>query len=214
MTRPVLIGVIVAAVVVVGGGAAYMLTKDNNEETDQTNTSQTSPSTNANAFNPASTEGLEFVATISVDGTTSSTMEHDDKGSTRYVATTGGQQMEIIYTSDAYYACQGDSCVKYPISQSSNSGFNPGDYTYDQARLASYTSPANKGQQSCPSGTCDVWEVSAGGVTSTLYVDSSSKRITQVESTVGGKTSKIVYEYKDVSITVPANAQTIPVPTQ
>ena len=122
--------------------------------------------------------------------------------------------MEIIYTSDAYYACQGDNCVKYPISQSSNSGFDPSAYTYDQAKLASYTSPANKGQQSCPSGTCDVWEVSAGGYSSKLYIDSDTKRITQVESTVAGKTSKIVYEYKDVSITVPANAQTIPVPTQ
>ena len=122
--------------------------------------------------------------------------------------------MEIIYTSDAYYSCQGDNCVKFPISQSGDSGFDPSAYTYDESKLSSYANPAYKGQQSCPSGTCDVWEVSAGGVTSTLYVDSSSKRITQVESTVGGKTSKIVYEYKDVSITVPANAQTIPVPTQ
>ena len=214
MTRPVLIGVIVAAVVVLGGGAAYMLTKDDNGETEQTNTSQANQSTNANAFSPASTEGLEFTATITTDGAGTATFEHDDKGSTRYVATTGGQQMEIIYTSDAYYSCQGHDCVKFPISQSSNSGFDPSQYTYDENKLASYASPAYKGQQSCESGTCDVWEVSAGGYTSTLYVDSSTKRITKVQGTVGGKTSTIVYEYKDVTITVPANARTITVPTQ
>ena len=212
MSRPVLIGVIIAAVVVMGGGAAYMLTKDDDSDSQQ-QSSQNSTDTGNNTFGPASTEGLEFTATISVDGTQSAMLEHDDQGNTRYIATSGGQQIEIIYTSDAYYSCQGDNCVKFPISQSSNSGFNPGDYTYDETKLSGYANPAYKGQQSCPSGTCDVWEVSAGGVTSTLYVDSNTKRIAQVESTVGGKTSKIVYEYKDVTITVPANAQTITTPT-
>lgn len=207
MSRSVIIGAIV--IMMLGGGAAtYVLTKD--DDKNKEGSSQTSSGSNNNTFNPASTENLEFAATITAEGAPQATMEHDDKGNTRYVTAQGGQQMEIIYTSDAYYSCQGGSCVKFPITQSGNTGFDPSAYTYDEAKLAGYGNPSHKGRQSCPSGTCDVWEVSAGGVTSTLYVDSDTKRITQVEGTVAGKTSKIVYEYKDITITVPANAQTLP----
>ena len=212
MSRPVLIGVVVAAVLV-AGGAAYMLTRDEDSDNQQ-QSSQDSTNSGSSAFSPASTEGLEFTATISVDGSETATLEHDDQNNSRYVTTIGGQQTEIIYTSDAYYTCQsGGNCIKFPLSQSSNSGFNPSDYTYDENKLSSYASPAYKGQGSCESGTCDVWEVSAGGVTSTLYVDTNTKRITKVQGTVNGKTSTIVYDYKDVTITVPANAQTITTPT-
>src|SRR3990167_1460111 len=212
MTKPVLIGVIVA-VVVVGGGAAYVLTKDDEDKTKTTTSQENGSNSNASAFNPASTEGLEFKATLTTTGTTGTTeatIKHDDKGNTQYTATTNGQQVKIIYTADAYYMCTGDNCIKYPSSQSSSSGFNPSDYTYDQSKLAGYANgAAYKGQKSCASGTCDVWSVSAGGGTSTLYVDRSTKRITQVESTIAGNTTKIVYDYSDVTITVPANAQTI-----
>jgi hypothetical protein len=212
MSRNLIIGLVVAAVVVVGGGAAYMLTQDDDSDNQQ-QLSQDSSGADNSAFNPASTEGLEFSATITVEGAPTATFEHDDQGTTRYVTTTGGQEMEIIYTSDAYYSCQDDNCIKFPISQLGNSGFNPGDYTYDEDRLGSFASPAYKGQQSCESGTCDVWEVSTGGVTSTLYVDSNTKRITKVQGTVAGKTSTIVYDYKDVTINIPQNAQTITTPT-
>lgn len=210
MTRPVLIGV-VAAVIIVGGAVAYTLTKEDKDKPSQTN------SQNANdqaSFAPESTEGLEFKATITTtSGSTSTqaTIERDDKNNTRYVANQGGQQMEIVYTSDAYYSCQGANCVKFPISQSSNSGFDPSAYTYDQSKLAGYRNGSSyKGKQSCPAGTCDVWSVNAGGATSTIYVDTDTKRISQVESGQSGASSKIVYEYTDVTINVPANAQTLP----
>lgn len=211
MTRPVLIGV-AAAVLLVGGGAAYMLTKDDDSPSQKSSTSQ-NPQTD-NSFDPRSTEGLEFKATITTtkDGSSiQSTLEHDDKSHTRYVSNLGGQQTEIIYTADAYYSCQGGSCVKFSISQVANTGFDPGTYTYDQNELASYRNGASyKGRQSCPAGTCDVWSVSAGGMTSTIFIDTKTKRISQVEGSTGGATSKIVYEYTDVTINVPANAQTLP----
>ncbi len=216
MSRRMIVGIIVA-VVLIGGGVAYVATKDNEDsDKNNTNTSQTGSNSGSstNTFNPASTEGLEFKATLtttSTSGTTEATIEHDDKGNTQYTATTNGQQVKIIYTSDAYYMCTGDSCIKYPSSQSSNSGFNPSDYTYDQSKLSGYKNgAAYKGQKSCASGTCDVWSVSAGGFTSTIYVDSATKRITQVDSSIGGNSTKIVYDYSDVTITVPANTQTIP----
>lgn len=210
MTRPVLTGVVIA-VIIIGGAAAYTLTKE-----DKTQPSQNSTQ-NANdqaSFAPQPTEGLEFKATITTSGAgaaTQATIERDDKNNTRYVATTGGQQMEIIYTSDAYYSCQAGSCVKSPISQSGNSGFDPSAYTYDQNELAGYkNSSSYKGQQNCPAGTCDVWSVNAGGITSTIYVDTDTKRISQVENSINNATSKIVYEYTDVTINIPANARTMP----
>jgi len=213
MTKRVIIGAIVV-VVLIGGGAAYFATKDKDDKSPQSSAqSENNQSGDSqNSFNPASTEGLEFRATISSTGggtDSSATFEHDDKGSTRYVANQGGQQIEFIYTSDAYYSCQGGNCVKYPISQTS--GINPGDYTYDESKLSGYRNgAAYKGKQNCPSGTCDVWSVGAAGATSTLYIDSGTKRITQVETNAAGVTSKIVYEYTDITIVIPANAQTIP----
>jgi hypothetical protein len=213
MTRSVIIGAI--AVVLLGGGAAaYILTKDDDKNATNNTSQQSQNGQSGAAFNPASTEGLEFKATITTQNAgqaTKATLEHDDKGNNRYVSSSGGQQTEIIYTSDAYYSCQGSNCTKFPVSQSSSSGFNPGDYTYSESKLAGYRSGSTyKGKQDCPSGTCDVWSVTAGGVTSTLYVDTDTGYITQVESTVNGATSKIVYEYTDVTINVPANAQTVP----
>lgn len=215
MTKRMMAGAVIV-LLLIGGGTAYFATKN---KADKSSQKSSQPENNQsggsqNSFSPASTEGLEFKATISSSGggtDSSATFEHDDKGSTRYVANTGGQQIEFIYTSDAYYSCQGGgNCVKYPLSQAS--GFNPGDYTYDQGKLTGYRNgAAYKGQKSCPSGTCDVWSVSAGGkAASTLYIDSGTKRITQVETAAASVTSKIVYEYTDVTIDIPTNAQTLP----
>lgn len=210
MTRPVLIGA-AAVALLAGGGAAYMLTKDDAAKTSQISSQNSNQQAD---FSPQSTEGLEFKATITTtkDGaSTQSIIERDDKNNTRYVANVGGQQMEIIYTADAYYSCQGGSCVKFPSAQSSNSGFDPNAYTYDRSELEGYRSGSTyKGRQSCPAGTCDVWSVIAGGTTSTIFIDTKTKRISQVEGSQGGSTSKIVYEYTDVTINVPANAQTLP----
>lgn len=209
---------IIAAVVVVAlaGGGAYLLTKDDNGDKSSESTSQTANNQTGSEgnFSPVSTEGLEFKATLTTtkDGTnTVATIEQDDQKNIRYTATQGGQQVEIIYTKDAYYMCTAGNCIKYPISQQGSAGFDPGTYTYDASKLEGYkNNSAYKGQKSCPAGTCDVWSVTAGGYTSTIYVDTKTKRISQVESTVNGATTKIVYEYTDVTITVPTNAQTLP----
>lgn len=214
MKRTVIIGALAALVII--GWVAYIATKDDGKSSSSKNTSQTTNNSpnDQNNFAPASTEGLPFIATISIgsDGTTTvAKLEHDGKDKTRYTATQNGQEMQFIYTTDAYYSCTGDKCIKFPMSNLASSGFNPSDYQYGADKLSGYRSgAAYKGKQNCTSGTCDVWSVSVDGVTSTLYVDGGTKRITQVDSTQGGKTSKIVYEYKDVTIDIPANAQTLP----
>lgn len=209
-----MIGLIAAGVIIVGGGAAYMLTRE--DDSAPAGSSQEAGDASAASFNPTSTEELEFKATIATqkDGQTmTATLEHDDQNRSRYVSNLGGQQTEVIYTNDAYYTCQaGGTCIKFPISQSANSGFDPSAYNYDQSELAGFSDRSYKGKKDCPSGTCDVWEVTAGGFTSTLYIDSRTKRITQVEGNIAGANSKIVYDYTDVTITVPANAQEINVP--
>lgn len=211
MTRPVVIGAVVALLVIGGGTAAYVATKDSDDSSSQSKGGQST--SEQNSFAPTSTDGLEFTATISTQGgatTGEAILEHDDKGVTRYVATQGGQQIEFVYTSDTYYSCNAGKCIKFPITQSSNSSFNPSDFTYDETKISGYRGGASyKGQKSCPSGTCDVWSVGVTGATSTIYVDSGTKRITQVETAQSGSTAKIVYDYKDVTISIPANAQTL-----
>lgn len=216
MTRPVMIGAAVLLIAVGGGAAYFVITADEDDSNSQNTSQSTDNQSSENQFAPASTEGLEFKATITTTGggtAGTSTIEHDDQGNTRYTASRSGQQTEIIYTMDAYYMCTADNCIKYPISQSSNSGFNPSDYTYDESKISGYRSGSTyQGQQSCPGGTCDVWSVSSGGVSSTIFIDADSKRIVQVEGSVGGVTSRTVYEYVDVTISIPEDAQEINLP--
>lgn len=218
MSRTGIIGAVVAVALIGGGGAYLLANNDDNDKkssdmTLQSSTDQTSSSDNS--FAPVATKGLPFVATITNSGTSGnseSKIEHDGKDKTRYTSSAGGQQTEIIYTSDAYYLCSnGANCIKYPVSQSGSSGFNPADYQYDQEKLGGYKNNASyKGTQDCVAGTCDVWSVSTDGLSSTIFIDTKTKRISQVENSQQGITSKIVYEYKDVTINVPANAQAAP----
>jgi hypothetical protein len=215
MKKPVIIGIIVA--LLIGGGAAvYVLTredkKDGAETSSQTNNGQTAGNSD---FAPVSTKGMDFSATLttaSPQGSTSAKIEQDgDK--TRYVATQDGQEIQIINTPDAYYSCTGDQCFKFALSQSGNSGVDVGSYQYDESEISNFrNTAAYQGKKDCPAGTCDVWSVTVGTGTSTLYIDTKTKRISQVESTQSGTSTKIVYDYKNVTIDIPANAQTLQTP--
>lgn len=213
MKKPVLIGIIIAFLLG-GGTAAYLLSRDGKKDKTQTD-SQTSNNQTAggNDFAPVSTKGLDFSATLTMSGSqgTSSARLEQDGDKTRYVSTQDGQETQIIYTPDAYYSCTGGQCFKFALSQSSNIGVDVSAYEYDASEIANFrNTAAYKGKQDCPAGSCDVWSVTVGAGTSTLYVDAKTKRISQVESTQDGTTTKIVYDYKDVTIDIPENAQTIP----
>ena len=220
MSRNLIIGLVVGGVVLVGGGA-YFVTQNgsdsSNDSASQQSSENASQDSSTQAFDAVSTNDTSFVATISTsdtEGKTSqSTMEYDkSSGNVRYTSTADDKTFTITYTSDAYYMCQSaDRCIKYPLNGVGDSGFDRSAFEYTAEELAGYkNSSAYQGKKDCPSGTCDVWQVSEGDYRATIYIDAGSKKIVQVEGTTGGTTSKIVYEYKDVSITPPANAQEIP----
>jgi hypothetical protein len=140
-------------------------------------------------------------------------MEYDKNSKVvKYQSTANGQTTILYYASDAFYTCQNDSaCYKYPINQSTASGFSRESYEYSQEELADFKNgAAYQGTQPCPAGSCDVWKVSTEDGQSTIYIDKATKRISQVEGTTAAGSSKIVYEYKDVNVSIPPNAQELP----
>lgn len=215
---------IVLAVVIVGGvAAAYFINKNNEEEKEQkaAQASQTAQNVanTTNTLNAASTAGKSFVATINTTTTggqpVTGVMTSDGKGNVSYVYKADGKDVSLIYTADAYYLCNGTAtCIKYPASQTSSSGFNPSDYQYDGSKInALKSTAAYKGQQACPSpstGTCDVWSVTEADTTTTMYVNSADKQIAKVTTKSGTTTSDITYEYKAVTVAAPANSVTLP----
>lgn len=212
-----------AAVIVLGGAGAFVLTRD--KKTNDTTSSGTSQKTNSanSAFDAVSTEGLSFVATLTTQAEGKelvSTMESDAKtGAIKYTANTGVSPVTMIYTKDAYYMCQDAStCMKYSLTQGNSAGFDPKSFQYDNSEIDNYkNTSAQLGTESCPAGTCSVWKVGAAETESKIYIDKKTRRVSQVITGAADATSKIVYEYKDVSVVVPTNAQEVPnvsIPTQ
>ncbi len=208
--------IILAAAVLVGGGAVFFsLTGGNESDTDQAaNTAPEQPE----AFEALPTSGLSFAATFS--GTAEgkqfqALMEYDGKEVIRYTTTDGDQKLVTVYTKDTYYMCQNDnSCIKMPLGANSQTGFNSDTYQYTEQELADFKSNSTyEGKKDCPAGTCDTWKTQKDGFETRIYIDTDTKRISQVESTNGTDSSKIVYEFKDITIELPANAQELPAPT-
>lgn len=211
MNRNLIIG-LVAAVVVGGGIWAYLANQDDEATSNDTNQSQQDGENPA--FNATSTADLDFVGTISGSGQEGTIVfEYDkDTDSIRYIATSAdGSEIQTITTPDAYYAQANGQWIKYPTG--TDSGFNPDNYQYTADELATYQGSAYQGTQDCASGTCHVWRYNAGNTESTLLIDTSTGYIVRVSSVVGDQTSAIDYEYKEVSITAPADAQEIELPS-
>lgn len=210
--------IVIFVVLLVGGVAAWQLTKkDSNTKTNANTSSNTSQNTSGtNDFSPLATSGSSFAATITTTAggnSSSAKMEFDKKtGAVRYTSSAAGQNLVMIYTKDAYYICQTpDTCIKYTLGGTNTPSFDPSSYEYTDDKLAGYRSGANyQGKQDCAAGTCDVWKVSTGSYESSIFVDTKTKRISQVEATTAAGSSKIVYEYQDVSVIVPTNATEAP----
>jgi hypothetical protein len=211
MNRNLLIG-LVAAMVVGGGVVAYVATQNDDDANQNGNGAQTQDG-DTPQFSPVSTEGLDFVGTITGAGQEGEvTFEYDkDSQSFRYIASSNGEAIETITTPDAYYAMTGGRWIKYPTG--TNSGFDPESYQYDDGELANYQgNSAYQGTESCAAGTCHVWRTTSEGSESTLLIDTDTGYIVRVSTTTGGQTSSIDYEYKDVTITPPADAEEISFP--
>lgn len=209
----ILVIVVIAATGVIG--YVGLRSKDNakNAVTGTSNKPNSEKST-GNVFDALGTNGMSYVATITTtsgDKSVAGVMESDAKtGAIRYTATTNGKEVQMIYTKDAYYICQTvDKCYKYPLGQ--GSAFDPKNYSYDASKIAEIkNSVKSLGTSNCPTGTCSVWQTTSGNYQGKVYIDAKTKRIVQAENTTSTGTSKIVYDYKDVSVTAPANAQELP----
>jgi hypothetical protein len=216
--KNLIIGLVIL-LLIAAGAAAYFLTKDDDTQDSSTtsNTTQNTPPAATSTFAPEATANEPFVATVNTtitDKQVKGVMTSDGEGNASYVYTTDGNKMTLTYTKDAYYICNDSAgCFKYNVSGENNSGFDPADYQYDTSKLADLKNRASyKGQQDCPAGggTCDVWSVSVGSITSTMYVNTATKHIIKVTSANGTTTSDITYEYKKATVAIPQNAVTLP----
>lgn len=206
---------VIAGVVVVISGAAIILTGNNNKTSDSTK-SAGSNSNQSTVFDAQPTAGASFSATMTTADskgvkTMDGLMEFDAKtGLSKFTGKIADQTMTMIYSKDAYYMCQAETeCFKYSTAQSSSSGFNPNNFQYDSTKLTGYkTNAKSVGTESCPSGSCSVWIVD-NATNTKMYIDKKTKRVSQFMSSTAEGSTKVVYNYKDVSITIPQNVKDI-----
>lgn len=212
--------ILVAIILLLGGGATWFV-KNKNTDKENTNTSSSSEnadSGSASAFNPLSASGFSYVSTITstLAGEESvAIMEYDkNTDAIRYTTSSNGEKTIMIVAKDSVYMCQtADNCIKYPNGSDDTSGFDRGAYEYTPEEIEGWKNTAmDQGVKDCPAGKCNVWQVSADGYDNTVYIDTKTRRISMVETSSPNGSSKMVYEYKDVSIEIPVNAQTFEVP--
>ncbi len=212
---------IIIIVVVAGGLATWSLTKkdtkqqDNAVQTTQTANSETTAeqSSETPSFDPKATKDRAFVATL--EGTSSNnvvltgTIESDGKGTVHFSGTQAGDSVEYyLDASQAFIFCQEGKCYRYGANQS---GLNIGDYEVSDEDIAKYKESATYvGTESCTTGTCEVWQYKDEEQTDTkIYINKNTKLVSEVVGTKDGDTFKVVYEFKDVTVTLPTDVQEI-----
>lgn len=216
---PTMILIIVVVVLAVAGVGYYVWQNQNNDSSSSTNTTEQITLTATNGgpdFNPASTEDLAFEATIS--GTQegqpyNATLKFDGDGNSEIITSSDGQEYKLITTPDAFYSCSNGTCYKMSNSAGSQT-FDTSDYEYTEEDITAFRSTSTYvGERTCASGTCNVWQLSdETGNTTLLYVDTGTNRITQIDLTSNGETVTISYDYKNVTIEIPANATELQTP--
>ncbi len=216
------LGPLIGVLVFVGGFVAITSLSDDSETEPSSSSSSEVASTDANepTFAPVNTFDESFVATIS--GTTegqsfSAILESDGNGVTKFSSTDeNGSSFEFYNTPDSTINCSEGQCVKLP---SSGEASNTEEYTFNQSDFDKFKETAEyEGEEDCPAGKCDVWLVAdddvAGNPSQSLetkiYISKKDQRISQVVGMQNGEVTTIVYEFKDVTITLPENVQELP----
>lgn len=206
----------VVALLIIGG---LFLTKGSSGEkssSNKNNSNVNSSKSSDGAFSAVATTDLSFVATITSqvgDKTYTQTMESDAKNKAiRYISNAADEKMTFIYTQDTYYMCMSaDKCYKYKLGEGSGATFDPSSYQYDSSELDNYKNTSiSAGKKSCKAGTCDAWKIKSGEYESLVLIDQKTKRVSEVQSNSIEGSSSIVYEYKDVNVEIPANAEEVP----
>lgn len=199
------IAIIVAVIAVLAvAGVAIAINMNNNSDTTNNQAGQSSNNDSAanidpsKEFNPQSLDTLSYVATstTTVSGqTVESTIESDGKGVTKSSSTFGGMTTESYVTGDTVITCIDGECSSSTVDATSEEGA-----ALAQDASAYKDSATHSGSEACPAGTCQVWKATGPAGDVTYYIDDEN-RISKI--VMSGSNAETVYEYKDVSITVP-----------
>lgn len=212
-----IIAIIVAVVLLAGGAIAFWQLQDDSPELTQEigDNGITQEEAAQLALVAENMAGASYVATISgttPEGPIESVLEFDGEGSYSFTAEQAGQTFRFIGTPEATFSCEGDQCFELPTGQEQQQiGFNIDDFTYDEGSLTDFVDIARYvGQEACPAGTCDVWEIIEDQETNRLYIDTDTNRISQATGFGDDGEFSIVYDYRAVTITPPENVQPFP----
>ncbi|MBP9827036.1 hypothetical protein KBC99_00985 [Candidatus Saccharibacteria bacterium] len=217
MNRSLKIGLIIVGIVVTLGivGAVVLRKQSSSVKTSDQSASLENGQGDM-SFAALSTQDSNFTATITTDADgkkSTAKMEYDKTNDAlRYSMDSNGNTMTMIYTKDAYYMCSSSTqCIKYSLENSQNTGgFDRKSYEYTAEELANLKKQANYiGRKACESGTCDAWKISVDGSNTTMYIDTNTKRISQIENITASGSSKIVYSYTSSTVTPPPNAKSL-----
>lgn len=194
----IIIAIIVVVLAVAGAAIAFAMNQNNKSSNNQSNSSKESSKTDTSkTFSPKDISKLSYVATstMTVSGqTVTSTIENDGKGTQKTSSTTAGMTTESYITGNTVITCVDGTCTKTsvdPSSESSNQLANNAAQYRDTAK--------NTGSETIDGKTYQVWKATGPAGEVSYYIDSEN-RIGRIVLASGATT---IYDYKDVSITVP-----------
>ena len=212
-----ILGIVLAVVVLAGGAFAFWQLQDDEPELEQEVAENGISQEEAAqlALVAENMAGASYVATINADtpeGSFESVLEFDGEGNYSFNAEQDGQTVQFILIGDTAYTCEGEQCFEFPSRQDDDMfNFNIDDFTYEEDELTDFAETATYlGEESCPAGTCDVWEIVDETETSRLYIDTDSNQISQATGTGDDGEFTMVFEYQDISIEAPENVQPFP----
>lgn len=192
-----IIAAVIAVLAIIGIVAAVNM--NNNDQGTNNQTSQTSNSDPAKEFNPQSLESVSYVATtkVTVSGqTVESITESDGKGTLKTSSVSGGMTSESYINGGRLTTCINGECTTATVEGNSQEAAAA---TQDASQYKD--SAKHSGTGECPAGTCQVWKATGPAGDVTYYIDDQNRISKLVVDASGAETT---YEYKDVSITVPA----------
>lgn len=216
MSKQLIFGVIAAVVIAAGGAGAYFAFREDSPANSSTTTTSTDDADERTedlpAFNPVSTEGVEFEATFAGGDDATETrviVQKDEKGSIKLNTTAEGTNSEMYQVDGQYVMCSSGQCFK--LTNTTLFSSSSDQFDYDESKIASFRENIkNEGKVSCASGTCDKWTSENEGTKSTFLLDSQG-RIQQVTGESGGSNFQIDFTYKDIStIALPSNVTELP----
>lgn len=215
MSRGLVLALILGALLVVGGASLYIWSSGDDDSDESTETSQNETNEEGSpTFSPLATNAESFEAKMvgtTADGQNyTATIEFDGQDNSHYYGDFGTDQtFEVFSLNGRTIFCSENACFENP-SEATSSPVTSDQYEYSDEDLTAYRDGANYvGEQSCPAGTCDVWEVTREGYTGKFFVDSNG-RISKAEWTGAEGNFSLEYAYKTIVITEPENVQTFP----